>query len=35
MQQAENVVVVGAGAGGLAAAISAAASGLSVTVLER
>ncbi|MBC7283856.1 MAG: phytoene desaturase [Hoeflea sp.] len=32
---AENVIVVGAGAGGLAAAISAAASGFDVTVVER
>lgn len=35
MQRSENVVVVGAGAGGLAAAISAAASGFEVTVVER
>ncbi|MBU4527835.1 MAG: phytoene desaturase [Hoeflea sp.] len=35
MPLAENVIVVGAGAGGLAAAISAAASGFRVTVVER
>ena len=35
MPQAENLIVVGAGAGGLAAAISAAASGFDVTVVER
>ncbi|OCW58500.1 1-hydroxycarotenoid 3,4-desaturase CrtD [Hoeflea olei] len=35
MKLARNVVVVGAGAGGLAAAIAAAASGFDVTVIER
>ncbi|MCC0034172.1 MAG: phytoene desaturase [Hoeflea sp.] len=35
MRQPQNVIVVGAGAGGLASAISAAAAGFDVTVVER